>query len=182
MRGVDKLLQEVDRIPLLRRQVLVAKATGQPVFVALPTLDHPRAAVIGDLDVQLLAVPDWADGMSASLRGAVAQLPICAAFMVLLADLVAITSGDLAAVLTARDNHPDKLIWRGATSDGKPGHPIVFASQLRPEFAGLTGDTGGEPIAKANRDLTCLVPLPDQRARLDLDTPEAWDAWRKTTL
>lgn len=34
MCGQDKLLQVVDGMPLLRRQVLMAQATGHPVCVA----------------------------------------------------------------------------------------------------------------------------------------------------
>ncbi|WP_322892493.1 MULTISPECIES: nucleotidyltransferase family protein [unclassified Yoonia] len=182
MRGSDKLLQEVYSMPLLRRQVLMAQAVGQPVFVALPACDHPRAATISDLNVTILAVPESTQGMSATMRGAVAQLPDTKAFMILLADLVAITSADLHMVLDAQHRHPEHLIWRGATTDGKPGHPIIFDAALRPDFATLTGDQGGEPIVRAHLAETCLVPLPDQSARLDLDTPEDWAAWRKTTL
>jgi molybdenum cofactor cytidylyltransferase len=182
MRGQDKLLQVVDGMPLLRRQVLIAQATGHPVCVALPAPDHPRAGVIRDLDAKLLIVPDAAQGMGVTMRGAVAQLPACDAFMVLLGDLVAITTADLQVVFAARHLHPDALIWRGATEDGQPGHPIIFDSSLRGDFASLTGDTGGDAIVKSHAAATCLVPLPDTRARLDLDTPEDWEAWRKTAL
>ncbi|WP_412506377.1 NTP transferase domain-containing protein, partial [Roseovarius sp. SYSU LYC5161] len=36
MEGPDKLLEPVDGMPLLRRQVLMALATGAPVLVTLP--------------------------------------------------------------------------------------------------------------------------------------------------
>ncbi|MBQ2263298.1 MAG: nucleotidyltransferase family protein [Loktanella sp.] len=181
MRGADKLLEQVDGMPLLRRQVMMAQTSGQPVFAALPGPDHPRAAVISDLDVTLLTVPEAAEGLSATMRAAVAQLPACPAFMILLADLVAITGDDLGTMLQARDHAPDHLIWRGATEDGKPGHPIIFDASLRPGFADLTGDHGGAVIIRAHQAQTCLVPLPGQRARLDLDTPEDWENWRSTT-
>ena len=169
-------------MPLLRRQVLVAQTTGQPIYVALPATDHPRADTIRDLAVDLLAVPDCTAGMSATMRGAIAQMPPCAAFMVLLGDLVAITGDDLLKVIMARQQNPDYLIWRGATIDGKPGHPIIFDASLRQAFATLSGDQGGEPVVKAHVSATFLVPLPDQRARLDLDTPEDWANWRKSAL
>lgn len=180
MRGSDKLLQDVDGMPLLRRQAVQALATRHPTYVALPALDHPRATILADLDVVLLAVPDWASGMSATLRDAVASLPPVAAFVVLLADLVAITTDDLNRVIAARHASPDHLIWRGATADGKPGHPILFDASLRPAFMSLTGDQGGAPVIKANLTKTRLVFLPDNRALLDLDTPEDWAAWRET--
>ncbi|MEL7090745.1 MAG: NTP transferase domain-containing protein, partial [Pseudomonadota bacterium] len=98
--------------------------------------------------------------------------------MILLADLPALTTQDLRSVMKAADTNTDALIWRGTTEDGAPGHPMIVSQQLFTEFQQLTGDSGGAQIAKAHRDQTHFVPLPGTRARLDLDTPEDWDAWR----
>ncbi|MFQ1700876.1 NTP transferase domain-containing protein [Loktanella agnita] len=178
MRGKDKLLEKLNNQPVLRRQAQRAIATGAQVFIALPDADHPRAAVITDLDVTPLITPDATEGMSGTMRNAIAQLPPCPAFMILLADLVALDTADLRTVLHAHDTHPDHLIWRGTTEDGQPGHPIIFDSSLRPAFAKLTGDSGGAAIVKAQPAQTRLVRLPGQRALLDLDTPEDWADWR----
>ncbi|RYG92157.1 nucleotidyltransferase family protein [Loktanella sp. IMCC34160] len=181
MRGADKLLQPVGGVPLLRRQVLSAMTTGGPVLVALPGPDDPRAAVLQGLPAVVVPVPDAAQGMSASLRRGVLALPDCDRFLVLLPDLAELAPEDLRAALDAPATAPDALIWRGATEDGKPGHPILFDATLRPEFADLTGDTGGAPIIAAHADRVHLVPLPGQRARRDLDTPEDWDRFRRDT-
>lgn len=179
MRGGDKLLEQVAGQPLLRLQAERALATGQPVFIALPRADHPRADVLADLDVTMLVVPEADEGMSGTLRGAVAQLPATSAFMLLLGDLVEIATDDMRAVLHARLENPDHLIWRGATEDGKPGHPIIFDASLRPQFATLSGDDGARAIVAPLVDRTCLVPLQGNRARRDLDTPEDWESWRR---
>lgn len=182
MRGADKLLENVSGEPLLHRQARLAAATGCPTFVALPDATHPRARVIADLPVTRLAVPEAAEGISGTMRGAVAKLPQAPAFMMVLADLVALTRNDLTAVLEARTAHPDNLIWRGATKDGQPGHPVIFDSSLLTAIAKLEGDNGGERIVAPLKEKTYLVPLPGQNARFDLDTPEDWAAWRSTTL
>ncbi|WP_238109124.1 NTP transferase domain-containing protein [Yoonia sp. I 8.24] len=177
MGGRDKLLETVEGHTLIRTQVLRALATGQQVFVTLPALDHPRAQAIGDLNVHIVAVPNAAEGMSASLRAGVAALPDADAFMVVLADLADIQTQDMDALLRARSGHPDALIWRGATQTNKPGHPIIFNGSLRPQFALLTGDTGAAQIVAAHGDRVHLVPIGDQ-ALLDLDTPADWASWR----
>lgn len=181
MRGADKLLQDIDGAPLLAHVVERAAATGHPVFTAMPGPQHPRYSIMRGLPTACYDVPDAAEGMSGTLRGAVKRLPPCDAFMLLLADLPEIQTSDMNAVFAARKAHPDNLIWRGATETGKPGHPIIFDARLRPEFAELSGDTGGDAIVKAHKADTALVALPDNRARLDLDTPEEWDAWRAAT-
>lgn len=180
MRGRDKLLEDVAGVPLLRRQARLALASGCPVYIALPRANHARAQTLVDLPVSILVVPEASEGMGGTLRGAMAQLPAGTDVMIMLGDLVALELADLQAVLSARTRMPDALIWRGATSDGKPGHPIIFAAALRPQFESLQGDDGGEALTKPLRDQTCVVKLPGQRARMDLDTPEDWALWRKT--
>lgn len=178
MRGGDKLLEEVQGEPLLRLQAKRALDTGHPVFVALAPNSQARAATLSGLDVTILTIPEAREGMSGTMRGAVAQLPKAPAFMMFLGDLVALETSDLNRILQAQHDHPDHLIWRGATKAGKPGHPIIFDSSLRPAFAELEGDSGGESLVNPLRDQTCIIPLKDDRARLDLDTPEDWANWR----
>ncbi|WP_300018829.1 NTP transferase domain-containing protein [uncultured Roseobacter sp.] len=180
MRGADKLLEEIEGVPLLRRQAEIACAvTNAPVLVALPPSPHPRYQCLDALAVNRVPVPDADEGMNASLRTAFAALPGApAAAMLLLADLPELTIQDLSSVFQAIDLKSKTLIWRGATEDGKPGHPIVFSADLFPAFKSLKGDGGGrEVVAKADGRVT-LVPLPGNRARRDLDTPEDWVTWR----
>lgn len=181
MRGRDKHLEEIDGVPLLRRLVLAALELDEPIFVALPALPHPRAEALAGLDVTLLAIPEAAEGMSGTLRGAVARLPRGAGFLLILGDLAEIGAVEMRAVMAARTDAPDKLVWRGATEAGEPGHPILFDASLIPRFAELSGDGGGESLVKPLKSQTCLVPLPDRVARHDLDTPEDWEAFRKKT-
>ncbi len=180
MRGRDKLLEPVDGVPQLRRLAIECLSQSDAVFVALPRPDHPRASVLQDLNVTIQSVPDAAEGMSGTLRGAVRQLPKCDRFMLVLGDLVEVDRTAIAAVMKAVTPGTD-VIWRGATQDGKPGHPIVFDASLRPEFDKLAGDGGAETLVNPLRHRTVLVPLPSGIARLDLDTPEEWTDWRSRT-
>ncbi len=176
MQGADKLMQDVDGRPLLRRQIDRAQGLGS-IYVALPDADHPRHAALAGTDATALIIPQAAEGMGGTLRCAVKQLPQ-GDFMLLLGDLIALGADDLAAVVRAQTEFPDNLIWRGATSDGRAGHPILFDRRVRPEFAKLSGDSGGEPVDDPLRDKTHLVVFDDDRARLDLDTPQDWANWR----
>lgn len=181
MRGRDKLLERIDGVPLLRRQAQTARAVSEHVLVALPLAPHPRYAAIADLDVQTLEVPDAAEGMGASIRTAFAALPDgTRKAMLLLADLPEITPEDLQRVIAATKNAPKALIWRGATEDGKAGHPIVFDHTLFPDLVSLRGDGGGQSVVKSAGNHVHLVKLAQQRARMDLDTPEDWEKWRAT--
>ena len=177
MLGRDKLLEQIDGIPLLRQRALAALNASDQVFVTLPGTDHPRHQTIHDLPVTIVAVPDAATGMAASLRRGVAALPDCNHFMVLLADLPEVTSADIA-VMMAQINGTH-LIFRGTSSDGSPGHPLIFHAILRPLFATLTGDKGAKDIISSHP--TKLIALPGQHATRDLDTPDDWANWQQET-
>lgn len=179
MRGVDKLLQDVDGEPLIRRQCRIARQVCDGVYVALPPAPHDRYSAILGLDVTPVPVPDAAEGMGASLRRAFATLPDTAeAVLLLLGDLPDLTADDLNTVKQAVDLNSENLIWRGTTSDGRAGHPIVFAKPLFAQFAKLTGDNGGQSIVKSAGQRVARIALTGNRARNDLDTPEDWANWR----
>ncbi|WP_299748775.1 nucleotidyltransferase family protein [uncultured Tateyamaria sp.] len=181
MRGTDKLMQDVDSQPLLARQIQIAQAVSTDVRVALPPPPHLRYDLVAQTTAHPVTVKDAAQGMGASLRTIFATLgPQDTHAMLLLGDLPDITENDLRQVQQAIRTHPDALIWRGATEDGRGGHPIIFERTLFPAFAKLLGDDGGRDIVKQAGNKVHLVPLPGTRARLDLDTPEDWAAWRAT--
>ena len=178
MRGRDKLLEPVNNQPLIRLECERAVAAGQPVYAAVPSLDHPRALAVADLPVALIPIPDSNEGIGATLRTSIPRLPDgVQGFMIVLGDLVALNTDDFVAMLRALETYPENLIWRGATRDAKPGHPIVFHHSLRDEFSSLKGDEGAAQIVAAHKDRMHLVELGPQ-ARLDLDTPEDWAEWR----
>jgi molybdenum cofactor cytidylyltransferase len=179
MRGADKLVEDVCGVPLLRQQAQQALDTGLPVRAALP-LDRPaRNAALAGLDLTLVPVADAAEGMAASIRAGVAGLapgPV----LLLLADLPELTTDDLNRVLRAADAAPDRIL-RATSAGGTPGHPVLFPAWTLPELAGLSGDTGARDLLKRHAARVQLVPLPDDHAITDLDTPEDWASWRART-
>ncbi len=177
----DKLLQQVDGMPLLARQAHMARSvTDAEVIIALPPRPHPRYDALTGLNATPCSVPDPSEGMNASLRQAVAHLPSDAhAFMLLLGDLPDLTADDLRKVLDAVDVSQGDLVWRGTTESGAPGHPVVFHRALFPALERLTGDTGGKEVMEEAHGRIVLVPLPGTRARHDLDTPADWAEWRE---
>jgi len=179
MRGADKLLEEVAGQPCLRAMALRGLKAGLAVLVTLPGADHPRAAVLAEVPVRRLPVANADQGMSQSLRCAIAALPeTTEAALILPPDMPAIGADDLTRLVQESEANPQALIVQAATEDGTPGHPVLFRSALFAEFAKLTGDQGARDIIAAHATSRVLVPLEGNRARLDLDTPEDWAAWR----
>lgn len=177
MRGRDKLMEMVAGLPLIRRQAEVALAAGVPVWIILPPDNPLRRAAVQDLAVTPVEVPDAHLGLSRSIMAGNAAIPATSGILLWLADLPEIETTDLVTILTAARAHPDSII-RATTATGDPGHPVYFPPIFRGDLAGLAGDDGASKMLKMRQAATVLFPLPGNRARVDLDTPEDWADWR----
>lgn len=176
MRGRDKLMEPIDGLPLIHHMATRALATGHPVTVALPPAPHPRYDALHGLPLTTLPVPDAALGLNRTLSAGLTHLASAPATLIVLADLPDLTTGHMTAVFAARSRDPDAEVWRGTTANGKPGHPTLIDQSLYPAICALTGDQGAQPVLKSAK--THCVPLPQDAARHDLDTPEDWADWR----
>ena len=181
MRGVDKLMQEVRRKPLLRHMAETALATGSPVSVTLPPDAASRREALRDLPVRIIDVSDADLGMSRSLVRGIGALRDAGpedGVMVLPADMPGFTRAALSDLIDRFRVDPD-LILRGGGLDGQPGHPVIFPRDLWPMLSRVTGDEGGRTVIQQNKGRVRVIPLPDAMALIDLDTPEDWAAWHR---
>lgn len=179
MRGADKLLLEVDGIPLLRRSVMRALDTGSAVVVTLPHDNSDRLDAIADLPATVISVADPNLGMSRSIVLGVQKIKdACDGLMVLPADMPDIETSDMIAVINRFQDIGGQHICRATTQDGATGHPVVFPKSDFPALLALSGDEGGRSVLGA-ADHIERIPLKGNRALTDLDTPEAWDDWRR---
>lgn len=174
MRGADKLLQQVGGVPQLARITRAALDAGLVVRVALRPDRPARMAAVADMGAQLVMVADADSGMAASIRAGAAG--VGGALMILPADMPDLGAPEIAALAAAQRAWP-RAILRGATADGRAGHPVVIPADLVPALAGLTGDAGARALIAAHPERLRLVALPGEAALTDLDTPEDWAAW-----
>jgi CTP:molybdopterin cytidylyltransferase MocA len=70
---------------------------------------------------------------------------------------------------------------QATAQDGSPGHPVLFPKDCFDDLARLDGDQGARPVLRANDHRLLRIALPGQRALIDLDTPEDWAQWRRTS-
>lgn len=181
MRGADKLLETVAGQPLLARQVMVARAAGLRVLVTLRADRPARSAAIAELGADTQIIEDPSEGIAASVRaGARWAQAQGASLLVLLADLPEITAEDLALLVRSAQEAPGRIV-QATAADGTPGHPVIWPVTLLPALSQVRGDSGGRQIMAAPPAPILRVALPGARAITDLDTPEAWAAWRQST-
>ncbi|GHA42574.1 4-diphosphocytidyl-2C-methyl-D-erythritol kinase [Amylibacter ulvae] len=174
----DKLLREIDGVPLLRRSVETMLAAGfDKCVVTLRTgADAHRAALAG-LDVEIQDVMDAEQGMSASIRAAVG----CAngkakTITFALADMPDIRVDHFNALLSAHDPNQDRLIICPKTSAGTRGNPVLFDARFSENLKDISGDKGARDVLRAVPEFIHEIDMDDAVA-IDLDTPEAWKIW-----
>ena len=185
MGAINKLLADVDGLPMVSHIVSAALASkASPVIVVTGHESKRVRAALDGKDVTFIDNPDYADGLSTSLRRGLAALPADV-------DGVVVCLGDMPNVTAA---HLDRLIASFApndgksicvpTSNGKRGNPVLWAKAYFREIADVAGDVGARHLIGAHEDAVCEVVMPDSGVLLDLDTPEALEehlAGRKAT-
>jgi CTP:molybdopterin cytidylyltransferase MocA len=138
------------------------------VTVVLGAAAEEAAPLLEGSDTHGVVAPDWAEGMSASLRTGLAALDTAAdAALVTLVDLPDVTA-DVIGRVVAASTGPDVLAR--AAYDGTPGHPVLLG---RDHWAGViataTGDQGAREYLRS-RDVV-LVECGDLATGRDVDTP-----------
>jgi molybdenum cofactor cytidylyltransferase len=145
------------------------------VVVVSGPRDTEMRAELADLPVLVVHNPEYASGMSTSLRAGVAALPDSArGAIIMLGDqplLSSLVLCDLATELEA----PDALIVQPRYG-GTPGNPVGFSRSLFPELQMQQGDQGARDLVRARRTEVRYVDFGDASLQCDIDTPEDFEA------
>lgn len=169
MGGDNKLLATVGGKPLVRlaaEAALGSRAT--PVIVVTGHEAERVKAALAGLDVRFVDNPEYAKGMSTSVRAGIAALPLAAdGAVVLLGDMPEVTAATVDALIAAFA--PGRIVV--ATSGGRRGNPVLWSRQHFAALAAVEGDTGGRGIIEANTDAIRAVEV-GPAAAFDIDTPD----------
>ena len=178
MGDANKLLEHIDGKPLVARTGRAAVEAGlsQTVLVTGHMADDVAHAT---KDIPLLRIhnPDYADGMSSSIRAGVRAVADQAdAVLIMLGDMPEINAEAIKSLVQAYKEDPATLIV-AASAQGKRGNPVLWDSRYFADLIALEGDTGARHIIAANTHVLKEVDI-GSRAHVDLDTPDAFAAYR----
>jgi molybdenum cofactor cytidylyltransferase len=167
----NKLLADVGGRPLLRHVAEAAIASrARPVLVVV---GHQAAAVKGALaalSVTFVDNPEYAAGLSTSLRAGVRALPLASAgVLVLLGDMPQITSVHIDALIAAFA--PGVIVV--PVHRGMRGNPVLWPAARFGELLLVEGDAGAKPLLAAHAGSIAKVELGSDAIFADIDTPEA---------
>lgn len=176
--GANKLLAEWRGKPLLRWTVeATLKSEARPVIVVTGHESAKIEAALAGLDVRFVRNPDYASGLSASLKAGVRAAPNdCDGVLVLLGDMPEVEPALIDRMIAAFSPADGRAICV-AQHNNKRGNPVLWARAFFSEIERLTGDSGAKSLIAAHDDLVCEIAAGPSVLR-DIDTPEALAALR----
>ncbi|MSQ09205.1 MAG: nucleotidyltransferase family protein [Dehalococcoidia bacterium] len=137
------------------------------------------ALLNGDRRVVMAHNPNFKDGKTTSIRAGLAALPTRLGAIAVLA-----VDQPRPASVTLRVLESHAASGRPATSprfDGHGGHPLVFDGALMPELEAVSeAKEGLREVMRRHAQQINWVPFDDPIVRLDLNTPDAYQAALKT--
>lgn len=176
MGQANKLLMEIDGVPLVRRAVAAAMASKvDRVVVVTGHQDQAIKQALEGLDVTMVHNARYAEGLSTSLKAGIAALSgEVAGAVICLGDMPGVETRHLDLLVEAFDPSVDRAICI-ATHAGKRGNPILWDSRFFPDMCAVTGDVGARHLIGENESLVYEVEFDDTGVLMDLDTPGQWE-------
>jgi molybdenum cofactor cytidylyltransferase len=180
MGAANKLLADVDGVPMVRRVVEATLASAaRPVIVVTGNEQGKVQAALRGCKVTFVHNPTFAEGMSTSLKAGLAALPdTSAGALICLGDMPMVTPTVLDR-LTAAFNPDEGRAICVPTWNGKRGNPVLWARRFFSDMADLAGDVGAKHLIGEHAELVAEVAMPDDAVLTDIDTPEALAALRQ---
>ncbi len=169
--GRNKMLLDVDGVPMARRAAQVAiEAGASPVVVVV---GHDESAVrdaLAGLDCTFAVNPDFTGPTSTSLHAGLRALDADVdATIVMLADMVRISTPMLQALVTSIDTSDAPLAVSRYGDVLAP--PLLFRRALWPELLAWHGEGCGKAVVKVHQHEALMHDWPSEALR-DIDTPD----------
>jgi molybdenum cofactor cytidylyltransferase len=177
MGGPNKLLAELDGTPMVARvaQRLLA-SHARPIVAVLGHRADEVDAALGRLPVARIRNPDFAQGLSTSLKRGLAALPgDLDGALVCLGDMPLVAGRHIDRLITAFNPLEGRAIIV-PTRRGKRGNPVLWARRFFPEMTQILGDVGARHLIGEHAELVAEVEMEDDAVLVDIDTPEALSA------
>ena len=178
--GADnKLLIALDGKPMVRHVAEMALATAaRPVVVVTGHQPDAVKAALDGLDVRFVDNPDFAEGLSSSLKAGLAAVPDDAdGAVVCLGDMPGVPA-ELVDRLIAGFNPVEGRAILAPTRGGRRGNPVLWARRFFDELMALSGDTGAKHLIGNYGEFLTEIEAADDGVLIDLDTPAALAAYR----
>ena len=177
MGAINKLIAEIGGKPLVRiaaEQALASRAS--PVIVITGHERERVEAALKGLPVRIVHNPHYAEGLGTSLKAGIAAVAEDAdGAIVCLGDMPQVSAVLIDKLIAAFDPERGALIVVPSI-DGRRGNPVVWSRRFFHDLMQIQGDIGARHLIGAYAEAVAEVPVADDAALTDVDTPESLSA------
>jgi molybdenum cofactor cytidylyltransferase len=172
--GQPKQLVRIGGETLLARTIrVVREAAANPMLVVVGANRESIAEAVGLSAVQVVANPDWEQGIASSIHAGIEALqrlePKADAAMILVCDQPRLTAGHLKQLI-GRFEQAEEPPIAASRYAGIAGIPAIFPASQFANLLALNGDTGARFLLRNPECPMVAVDFKDGEA--DIDTPE----------
>jgi molybdenum cofactor cytidylyltransferase len=171
MQGINKLLIEVNGVPLIRRTLIGLSGAGVDEVVVV--LGHEAQRVqplVEDFPLTVVVNPDYHEGQMTSVEcGLRALTEEFNAVLVAVADQPLLSAGDIGDLIGAykKRSHGSIVV---PIYQGQRGNPIIFDYALRDEMLSGGRNLGCANLIAENPELVVAAEMQNDHFTTDLDT------------
>ena len=169
--GRNKMLLDVDGVPMVRRAALVAAAAGcSPIVIVVGNEAERVRSALDGIACEFVVNADFTGPTSGSLHAGLHALDASVgATIVMLADMVRISTPMLQALIAsaAKSDAPLSVSRYGDVL----APPLLFRRALWPELLAWNGEGCGKAVVKAHQHEADIHDWPADSLR-DIDTPD----------
>jgi len=181
MGGPNKLLAELSGKPLVRivaEQAIASKA--KDVIVVTGHQAQLVEQALAGLKLKFVRNLDFVQGLATSVKAGIAAVSEQA-------DGAVICLGDMPMISSQLVDHlidafaPDRgNLIAVPVSGGRRGNPVLWSRRFFNELMTLDGDIGARHLIAKHGEVVAEVPVDGESAFLDIDTPQALEAARRS--
>ena len=181
MRGKNKLIKEVDGIPLIKYAVknILASTVDEIIIVLGHEKDLIKNIIGVNKKIKFVYNRDFKKGISSSIKIGLNHISKKTdAFFISLGDMPNVNQNIYNKLIKSMIKYNKKLKPKYKkeiiipTFETKNGNPVLFSKFMKRKVMLVKNDTGANEIIKLNKDKILNIPFDNDGILLDFDTPD----------
>jgi molybdenum cofactor cytidylyltransferase len=182
MGRVNKLLAEIDGVPMIYRAVETAlRSNAAEVVVVSGHQADPLRRALSGLEPRFIHNSSYRQGLATSLMSGIGAVsPSIAGAVVLLGDMPRLSADTVNALIARFFADHGKNICRPVFG-GRPGNPVLWPRAWFSEILDIRGDIGARRLLERDDAQASSVEVDDPGIHFDIDEPQDLDSLQATT-
>ena len=181
MNGENKLIKEIDGIPLIKYSVknILGSAVDELIIVTGYQKEIIENIIDKNKKIKFVYNKNFSNGIASSINAGLCEISTKAKnFFISLADMPNVNQNIYNKLIKGKNSYNVKLKPENRkdiiipTSDGKDGNPVLFSIFMKNDVMKISGDRGAKEIIENKKNKILRIPFEGDGVILDFDTQD----------